>query len=268
MPDYVEGYITDNQGRPINAVTTYLVVNATGQRVTEPFTVSENNYSAWVQGSPYEFSVVFEKKGYQTKKVQISSLQQNPDVVLQTEGNGIIPVITFLFIAAIAFGYMKKKKIGKLGTGDLLPIFILAGGVIGFTVIKKILEQLGIWNSADTKALDNAANDPGSFWNPNYWKSKPASQSYTKPITASTAQQYAKNLYDCFGALNDNEEAAKAIFKALPSQAAASFVVDQFLYLYGQDLLSFLRGGVWPQDRLSDADVNEINRYVNNLPKY
>jgi len=195
--------------------------------------------------------------------------QRLPDVIMQpgTSGN-----ISWVYIALVTGAVMvyrnKTKKVGALSSNDVLPIILITGGILGFSVIKKILEGIGLWSGQDTKDLDAASTSPLSWWNPNFYKTKPDYVSYTNPITSSTAKYLAEKVYSSFGAFNDDEEKAIAVFKSLPSQAAGSFVSESFLNIYGQDMLTFLRGGVWPQDRLSDADVNTINQYVNRLPKY
>jgi len=266
---YVEGNIKDQLGGYLKGVTVQLVVNATGQKLLQPFTTTDGSYSAWTDRSPYEISVLFSKSGYQDQKIQISSLMENPDVTM-IPGAALagLPLGLVAMVGVIALSMAKKKKVGKLDSSDVKTIALLVGGVIAFSVIKQLLEKLGVWDSADSKALDAASEDPNSWWSPVFWKSKPSYVNYTNPITASTAQAYAKKIYDSIGVFNDDEDAVKSVFTSLPSRAAGSFVADYFRQLYGQDLLKFLRGGVWPQDRLSDSDVNEINRYVFNLPKY
>lgn len=269
MPQYyVEGNIVDQLGNPVKGVTIQLVVNATGQRIGDPFTVSGSSYSAWTDKSPYEISVQFSKTGYIAKKIQISSLMEDGDVMLLPGSMraGLPLAAVALVGAALVMG--KKKKVGKIDPGTVKTGALIVGGVIAFSVIKKLLEKLGVWDSADSKALDQASEDPNSWWNPGYWKTKPANVTYTNPITSTTAKALAKKIYDSTGAFNDDEEAIKSVFSSLPSRAAGSFIADYFSQLYNQDLLKFLRGGYWPQDRLSDEDVNEINRYVFNLPKY
>lgn len=162
-----------------------------------------------------------------------------------------------------------KHKVGAISKDKLQTSLIVTGGIIGWIIVKKILEILGILDDRDEVDLNNAANDPNSFWNPLMWNNKPSNIRYTEPIvTQQQAQYYASLIYDAMGFFNDNEEQVIAVFRAMPSQAAASYVNYWFNQLYKQDLLTFLRGGTWPQDRLSDSEVNQINQYVKNLPKY
>jgi hypothetical protein len=92
--------------------------------------------------------------------------------------------------------------------------------------------------------------------------------SYTHAITEQTALSWCAEIEDAFGAFNDCEECAIGVFKRCYTQANASFLCWVFVNHYGEDMLTYLRGGWWPQDRLSDADVNQINQYISNLPKW
>jgi len=110
--------------------------------------------------------------------------------------------------------------------------------------------------------LDQAAQDPTTFWNVNFWKKNvPATI-----LTLSAAKNMADIIYNSFGAFDDNEEQAIGVFKSLKFQTQASFLSDIFSQTYKQDLLTFLRGGNWPKDRLSDAQVSEINSFIEKLP--
>jgi len=137
-----------------------------------------------------------------------------------------------------------------------------AVGVLYFGLLNPLLHFLGVKTSQDTVSLDQQATDPGSFWNPNFYKQ------ISSPIllTRASGEALARSLYDCFGMFNDDEEQAKGIIKSLSFQTQLSYLADVFYQLYQQDLLSFLRGGNWPQDRLSDADVNELTKFVQKLP--
>lgn len=148
----------------------------------------------------------------------------------------------------------------KIDTGDILT---LAAVVVGFSLVSKVFQGLGIWDSPATKHLDAESSDPGSPWNPNYYRQF---QNFTYAIDTKTAMQYASEMLDAFGPFNDCEECVISIFKRLRTKSNLSFLSDVFSQGYGQDLLSYLRGGTWPQDRLSDADVNFINDYINQLP--
>jgi hypothetical protein len=261
----VEGYIYNKKGELINNATLQVVNVTTGVPIVAAVTLPAASYSAWTDKDPNMYGVLFKKSGYAPLTISFAQLSINPDIILESSS----PLWAIgLVIAAVLLYRKKTGKVGKLSTGDLLPIFLLVGGVLGFSLIKKILEGLGIWDSKDTKQLDADSGNPNSWWNPLYWQNKPANVEYTSPITEATARTYAKQIYDAFGIFNDNEEQVISVFRHLPSKAAGSFLAWVFAKQYNEDLLTFLRGGWWPQDRLSDADVNTINNYVNRLPAY
>lgn len=166
-------------------------------------------------------------------------------------------------ILLVILNERKKKSVGEIDTKNLMPLLLIGGAVIGFDLLKKLFESIGIWNSAETKQLDNQESNPSSYWNPNYYTQF---SSYSYAIDTSQAMALAKQIYDSFGMFNDCEECVKSVFKSLRTKSNVSFLAKIFAQVYDQDLLSFLRGGIWPQDRLSDADVAEIDSYISKLP--
>lgn len=268
---YVEGYVFAKDTGLLLPVTIQLAVLSTGQLTGDPFFVEDGFYSAWVeQANQYTVGVKFSAKGYQSVIVPFTQLQSNPNIYLnKSKASEIIPLSAALLVIVAVANYRKKTgKVGKLKSGDIIPIFLLVGGVLAFIVVKKILELLGILDDKETVALDNLSTDPNSFWNPTFWQRIPPNQSYHYPLTESQAAEKCRQIYDSFGAFNDNEEQAINVFKSLHTQANASFIAWKFASLYNEDLLTFLRGGWWPQDRLSDDDVYQISEFVNKLPKY
>jgi len=260
----IEGYIYGLNNEPVKAVVS-LVSPDTSVQVVEVLP-GEKYFIDAVESDLRALTIIFSSKGYKSISVTGAELiDSGPNIHLEKTNT--------LFLLFVAMGlfyalYSKKKKVGALTVEKIKPFLLIAGSVVGFTLLQQLLQKLGIWKTTDERTLDAAATDVNSWWNPEFWKSKPLSVSYTSPITLSTAQLYARQIYDSFNWLNDCEECAKAVFKRLPSQAAGSYVSFAFNTLFGMDLLDFLRGGVWPQDRLSSADINEINRYVLSLPKY
>lgn len=149
---------------------------------------------------------------------------------------------------------------------------LIVGGVllVGYVVYnvvqgaKSLAEAVGFKDSADTKNLDDVAKNPYSFWSPNFYRQQ---GSGALLLTRAAAEEMAREVYDSFGWFDDDEERAIAVLKGLRSQTQVSFLSSVFGDLYQQDLLTFLRGGIYPKDRLSDADVNELNSYISRLPK-
>lgn len=265
---YVQGFIVDEKtGNSIQGTILQLVILADDSPLSEPYQLRsiDGSYSAWTVNDPNVVGVKFTAPGYTTRTIPFSELLVSPDVLLKKS----FPWFILLIVAGAVIAYRKKTgKVGKLSTSDVFPIMLLVGGFIAFTVIKDVLEFLGLWETKDTKDLDEAATSSGSFWNPNFWRTKPDNINYSYAITDATARQWSREIYDSFGAFNDCEECAIAVAKRCRTQANFSFLVYIFQDEYGQDLLTFLRGGLWPQDRLSDADVNTINQYIASLPKY
>lgn len=266
----VNGQVINSKGFGIAAVYAYL--DQSGNIVSDIYrTDSAGNFAIELIPSN-SIWINFYSPGYISTVYTTEEIYQNPNLILPTDESKQIKVLPVVLILAAAFfiGQMKdrKKKVGKITKAEILPIVAIGGGVLGFTLLKQLFEKLGIWDSADTKELNADSSNPLSPWSPIYWRNKPANVPFTYAITTTTAQAYSKELYDAFGAFNDCEECAKAVIKRLRTKANLSFLADVFSTVYGQDLLSFLRGGYWPQDRLSDADVNELNQYVKNLPAY
>lgn len=213
--------------------------------------------------------------GYKSLSIPLNILFQSQDGVLYMEKQFPAWLIVAT-VAAIAAGSSNKvgspaaaaTVVKNLNLEKVSPVVkYAAGGVLLFFIYKSLV-WWGVLRSGDTINLDNTATNPNSFWNPNFYKTKPSYVEWTAPITYNDAVYLAKQLYDAFGWVNDNEEQAIAVFKTFRAQSSVSYLADVFAQLYGQDLLTFLRGGNWPQDRLSDADVQTINAYISRLPKY
>ena len=143
-------------------------------------------------------------------------------------------------------------------------ILIGAGAValIYFGVLNPILQALGIKTTVANRELDTASTDPGSPWSPAMYKRV----QNARIMTRDSAAKLASELYNSFGVFNDCEECAIAVFKKLSFRTQVSFLAETFAQIYGQDMLTFIRGGAWPQDRLSDNDVKQLNDYIQKLP--
>ena len=261
------GYIKDSAGN----ILTDLYVSTINMNTGEVYYAAEYWPEGIYQFTSYpddpEVAIKIERKGFKPAVRSILELVQfdYPTIYMQRDN-------TLILAAAIAAGVIllpgESNKVGEVSSDNVKTALYVGGGLLAWVLVKDLLEALGIFKSRDTVDLDHAATDPESWWNPSFYLSKPPSIPYTRPITTAQAVTMADNIYDAIGWVNDNEEAIKGVFRQLPSQAAGSFLCAVFLQRYGVDLLDFLRGGNWPQDRLSDADVNEITNFVNRLPKY
>lgn len=269
----ITGYIYGERNRmslPLPGVR-YRVSSKSGALASdEDVTNNEGYFAIGIEDDSWFSDTVLEitsaPAGFAIESIPVSELRDGLTIYLRPKTLNIVAVASV--IAALLLLQQKKKKVGKLSMSDIGPIAMIGVGVLGFTFFKQLMEKLGIWDSKDNKELDEAAIDPNSAWSPTFWQNKPANEAWSYAITQSVANGYANEIYNAFGAFNDCEECAKAVIKRLRTKANLSFLAWCFSNVYGQDLLSFLRGGYWPQDRLSDADVNELNNYIKNLPNY
>lgn len=256
---YITGKLLGRNKQPIPGTVT--VANYAGNMKFSDTVQGDGSYAVNVDVGDW---IVFSSPGYREGGVTVKQSDSVISVELYPE-TIVSPLVLMAIAAVILVMWEKRKKkgIGAFEKKDLITVFIAIGGIIGFSLIKKLLETLGIWKGQDTKTLDNASINPNSFWNPTYWQNF---SSYSYAISTATAQAYADKIYNAFGAFNDDEEAVIGVFTSLRTKANASFLAYVFQQRYGMNLLAFLRGGWWPQDRLSDADVAQINDYVNRLP--
>jgi len=134
--------------------------------------------------------------------------------------------------------------------------------VLYFGVVSPLLKALGLQKKEETVRLDNEVINPNSFWNPNFWKGQQNAVLMPRVYTETLAQ----SIYDSVGPFNDCEECVINVFKTLKYQTQCSWLADIFQQRFGEDMLTFLRGGSWPQDRLSDNDVYMISQFIQNLP--
>jgi hypothetical protein len=148
----------------------------------------------------------------------------------------------------------------------VLALLLLAFGLQSLKGVKKIFEGLGLSDSKEDKMINNTieAVTVNSPWHAAFWKMVTAG---VKPMYYADADQIVKDVWESFGAFNDNEEQAIGAMKKLKTQAQVSFVVERFYTLHKVDLLPWLQGGNYPQDRLSNDELAIIVNYVNKLPK-
>jgi hypothetical protein len=173
---------------------------------------------------------------------------------------------------------MSYKKI--LG-GSSTPFIPIAIGIIILLLGKKLLgmfdglgESLGIKDNENDRRVNKIIQTISvtSPWSPAFYKSAPPG---TNIKTVSFIDSIAKLVWTSFTTFglnfslgNDDEAQCIGAFKRLKSKAQVSFLVERFYYLYKQDLLPYLQGGTWPQDRLSNDELTIITDYVASLPKY
>lgn len=272
------GKITDTTGKPIPGA---MVVfrNDAGQNITAIQTTAAG---AWSLDSDFDngllvpgMQVIFAAPGYSEYGISPSALQQSFNVTLQKKITTILPWMVAAVLGAVLIVMNTKKKgkskVGAINNNDLTTIFLLLGGIIAFTVIKKILESVGIWTSPEKKKLQSIAIDPNSFWTPTYWQNiNPGGSGWTYALTEEQAQNLLSQIKSAFGLFTDSPEKVMAAFRTLQTKANVSFLAWELQKTDGADLLELLRngGGILPWDGLSDSDTLAINDYINSLPNY
>lgn len=137
----------------------------------------------------------------------------------------------------------------------------------GFSIIRKILIELGLFQSQEGQEYDENVSSPKSFWNPLFWQQGPVG---TFLITHAGCTWLYNEIYDSFGVLGDDEARIFAAFKTLKTQSQLSYFSDWVQRNKGKDLLKWLKGTDWGPvgDHLSVAEIAVITDYVKKLPKY
>jgi hypothetical protein len=148
---------------------------------------------------------------------------------------------------------------------------LLAAGVIFITynsVLKPLLESLGLTKSAGEVNVSAENQNPNSAWNPLFWQKAPSGSLI---LTQNTTNQFIDTIYNSVGYIYDDFNAVLGVFKQLKSKSQVSYLVDAFNKSKNADLLTWLLGGgifSYPSDRYSAEQVNQLIQLVNNLPNY
>ena len=263
----VEGFIYSKQGIPLYGASICTVVIATKQR-GEVVKLSDNSYKAWADATPEQIAVAFDAPGFKEQIIPLTLLAQSPDVYLDRS----VSVIPIALAAGLLLMTTKKKKTKSLGavaaenkkltTSDIMPFILIIAAIMGFDIIQKILDKLGL--GSDKKRQDEM-QDPNSPWKPTYYKNYTV---YTYAISTAQAQAFSKQIHDAFTVFQDDYNKIFAVFSQMRTKCNVSFLAYVFQNQYGEDLLSFLGdgGGVLPWDGLSTAHLNQLIDLVNNLP--
>jgi hypothetical protein len=270
----INGHVYKATGEPVPGAKVWLADDQFNSLFVGTTTNSLGAFTFRADENLYAYYLVVEppaKAGLRSVVLPTEKLDSDTHVILPidvvvhtTAGKKKFPLwLALLPLVAIAG---KKNQVGKFEAKDVLPYALIGAGVLGFDLIKELLVTLGIWDSKAHKELEAQQQSSVSPWSPNFYKTAPGGALL---LYSSQAADYAKKIYNAFGPFNDDEEIPIGLVKAnIRTQSQFSFLCDAFQKKYGQDLLKFLIGGIWPQDRLSEEDVAEINRYVLTLPKY
>lgn len=81
-------------------------------------------------------------------------------------------------------------------------------------------------------------------------------------IKTETASQYAKDIYNAWGLLDDDEDKIYSVFRSLKDKVQVSQVSKSYLRDYKINLIEKMKS------KLSDAEIGQILKIVSGLPTY
>jgi len=262
---YVKGGVYTNTLVPVRGAVIQLVSLRTRSVLSKAETLVSEFYEAWTNLDPATVGVKFLKAGYASKVIPINDLVQKGDVYLvpgSSPSAALAPAL--LIAAALAIGNKKNRsaKVGKLDKSDIQIAFLVAGGVVAFSLVRKVLDKLGL----GPDPVKPVEADPNSAWKPSYWRQF---SNYSYTITESSARTFAQTVYNSFGLFKDDYAAVLNVFSQMRTKANVSFLSYVFSNEYNTDLLSFLSdgGGILPWDGLSSDHLKTLISYVDKLPK-
>lgn len=264
------GKIQDKDGALIPGAT-LLFLNESGNPIvklpTSTGTYRIDSTFDWGLFQP-GITIRFEAPGYGYYGVDAYSLPESFTVTLEKTKNTVAPWMIAAVLAAVLVYQRSRKKVGKFGPDDLRMIFMIVGGLIGWVILKQILEMLGFWDSEKEKKLELEASDPKSPWNPNFWSG--GNPYAAAPMSETAALAVAKIVYKELGVFWDNEDKVISAIHSLQTKAEVSFVAFMFKKEYDRDLFTYLRNGPgsMPWHGLSETDVTSLNLFVQKLPNY
>lgn len=191
------------------------------------------------------------------------------DPVVVTSGKKTNHAWLLLIPVAMA---MSKKKGSVSGIPFNVGTVITVGAALvmfkGLSLVNDILAAFGLSKDKDDKRFDNENDDPESPLKPTLFeKADPAVHTATYNYVVARATDWGQQLLNAFGSFNDNESEAIGVFKKFRTQTEASCFAYIWEYEWQYpDLLQWLKGDGWPNDRLDTGEIAEILNYLHNLP--
>lgn len=179
----------------------------------------------------------------------------------------------WLLLLLIPLVLAQKKKgistIGELKTTNVWPYLLIAAGILGWSIINKLLIKLGIFVSPEQKKVYEEISNPESAFSPSYWVNAPAG---SRLITEANVQSYCYDIYHALGFWRDNFDTIFGIFQKLQTKSMVSYLADKFQQRYNVGLLGFLNDGnstlSLPWDGLTGSHLKQLIDYVSLLPNY
>lgn len=153
---------------------------------------------------------------------------------------------------------------------ETLKLLLYAGGgALVFFTLKKgftgLLEKIGLKNSPNKKNVDDEIADTSSPWQPIYYKNQMKKGAVTFYAYAFNAY-IAKQIYNSVHWYGDDWSQAFGSIKNMKTKVRISRLAEVFYELYKKDLLEWLRGETFPNDRFSYDEVEQAIKYVDKLP--
>ena len=151
-----------------------------------------------------------------------------------------------------------------------LVVALAVIGVAYFALLKPITDKLGLTKTdkekAEAELKEQASSNPG--WNPKYNITARKKYPRATVLKEETATALAKQIYNAWGKINDNEQAIFAAFRVLASQIQLSQLTAKYAALYKQDLLTRLKAPwYYLSDGLDEKEFTEIAKIVTALPE-
>jgi len=203
-----------------------------------------------------------------TLTLKQSVITLDPVVVTSTTQKPF-PIWLLAIPLVIAATSDKKKgnSISGIGKVDTNNVLLIGGGLIGLTIVNKLLVSLGISRGQGGQAVISEQTNPNSPWKPAYYKALPTGTQYYT-LTETGGNQFSATIYKAFTLFKDNFDQIMSVFGQLQTKTQVSVLAEYFKNNYNRDLLTFLTdgGGILPWDGLSDNQLKTVTDYVNNLP--
>lgn len=190
-----------------------------------------------------------------------------PPVVVTSGHSNANYLWLLLLIPALA----KKKAVS--GVDFNLSTVLAAGAVIalfkGFDIFDKLFAFLGLTKDKDDNDFDDASEDPNNVMHPTLWNKASETDKQTTKLNLSEQRitDLGQTLMDAFGWYDDDEAQAIGVFKSFKTKLEVSYFSHVWQNVWNEgDLLQWLKGSAYPNDRLSTSEINDILKYVGALP--
>lgn len=180
----------------------------------------------------------------------------------------------WLLLVPLAIAASKKKQsVGEIGFN--MPTVITGAAIIvglkAFNILDQLLSVFGLGKDKDDKDIEQENADPNSPLKPNIYINATSAnkQKARTALPDSKLTSLGQRLIDAFGSWNDDEAQAIGVFKNFRTKNEASYFADTWENTWNYpDLLQWLKGDAYPNDRLDTGEINQILKYLDNLPMY